>query len=195
MYSHHYNSPLGGMTMTSNGTALTGLWFDENPDSESLIDTDWPVFEDLEEAEGPASEAAKSSPDTESPEATSNQPQDILPVFRDTCRWLDTYFGGEVPDFVPPLEVQDTKFRLEVWDMLKTIPYGQSTTYGKIARAIAEKRGMERMSAQAVGNAVGSNPVVIIIPCHRVLGSDGKLTGYSGGIERKRALLELERIL
>lgn len=195
MYSHHYNSPLGGMTMTSNGTALTGLWFDEDPGSESLKDTDWPVFEDLEEADRPASEAAESSPETEIPEDPPNQPQDILPVFRDTCRWLDTYFGGEVPDFVPPLEVQDTKFRLEVWDMLKTIPYGQSTTYGKIARAIAEKRGMERMSAQAVGNAVGSNPVVIIIPCHRVLGSDGKLTGYSGGIERKRALLELERIL
>ncbi len=195
MYSHHYNSPLGGMTMTSNGTALTGLWFDEDPEYESLKDTDWPVFEDLEEADRPASESSDSSSTPENPENPSSQPQDSLPVFRDTCRWLDTYFGGEVPDFAPPLEVQDTKFRLEVWDILKTIPYGKSTTYGKIAREIAEKRGMERMSAQAVGNAVGSNPVVIIIPCHRVLGSDGKLTGYSGGIERKRALLELERIL
>ena len=115
-----------------------------------------------------------------------------LPVFQCVKRWLDIYFQGEAPDFTPPLRLAGTPFRKVVWEILLTIPYGQTMTYGEIASKIAEQKGIERMSAQAVGNAVGHNPIGIIVPCHRVVGSDGKLTGYAGGMERKKALLALE---
>ncbi len=116
-----------------------------------------------------------------------------LPVFALTKRWLDIYFRGEVPCFTPPLHLSGTDFRLEVWEILKAIPYGSTATYGEIAKLIAERKGIPRMSAQAVGGAVGKNPVSIIIPCHRVVGSDGGLTGYAGGIDKKAALLRLEK--
>ena len=113
-----------------------------------------------------------------------------LPVFRDTIRWLELYFQGEVPDFIPELKLEGTEFRKAVWKILLTIPYGESMTYGEIAAIIAKQRGISRMSAQAVGGAVGHNPISIIVPCHRVLGADGSLTGYAGGIEKKIALSE-----
>ncbi len=106
---------------------------------------------------------------------------------------MDLYFSGEVPGFLPPIEVQTTPFRRAVWEILLTIPYGQTMTYGEIAERIAVKKGISHMSAQAVGGAVGHNPVSLIIPCHRVVGTDGSLTGYAGGIEKKRQLLTLER--
>lgn len=109
-------------------------------------------------------------------------------------RWLDVYFSGREPDFTPPMYLVGTAFQREVWEILGTIPYGQSTSYGAIARQIAARRGIPRMSAQAVGGAVGRNPIGILIPCHRVLGADGSLTGYSGGLNRKRKLLQLEHI-
>lgn len=116
-----------------------------------------------------------------------------LPVFEKTGEWLDLYFLGKAPDFMPPLLVSGTKFREEVWELLLQIPYGQTTTYGELAKRLAVRRNVARMSAQAVGSAVGHNPVSILIPCHRVIGSDGSLTGYAGGIEKKAALLALER--
>lgn len=109
-------------------------------------------------------------------------------------RWLDIYFSGREPDFTPPLHLVGTAFQREVWEILGTIPYGQSTSYGAIARQIATRRGIPQMSPQAVGGAVGRNPIGILIPCHRVLGADGSLTGYSGGLDRKRNLLQLEQI-
>ena len=115
-----------------------------------------------------------------------------LPVFAEAKRWLDIYFSGKEPDFTPPLHFIGTDFQKEVWDILCTIPYGQTMTYGAIADQIAKKRGLSRMSAQAVGGAVGHNNLSIIVPCHRVVGSDGSLTGYAGGIERKTFLLNLE---
>ncbi|KWW29097.1 MAG: methylated-DNA-[protein]-cysteine S-methyltransferase [bacterium P3] len=118
-----------------------------------------------------------------------------LPVFRQTKEWLDIYFSGGIPAFVPPLSVQAGDFRRRVWEALLAIPYGTTTTYGAIARAIACERGLQTMSAQAVGGAVGRNPVALIIPCHRVVGSDGSLTGYAGGLDRKRWLLQLESAL
>ena len=119
----------------------------------------------------------------------------LLPIFEETVRWLDLYFGGGVPDFVPVYRVGNlTDFRGEVQEQIREIPYGKTVTYGDIARAIAAKRGVGRMSAQAVGGAVGSNPICIIVPCHRVMGAGGKLTGYGGGIENKKALLRLEGI-
>lgn len=116
-----------------------------------------------------------------------------LPIFQTAKCWLDLYFQGEIPDFTPPLRVEGTPFRKAVWEILLSIPYGQTMTYGEIAGKIAEQKGLPRMSAQAVGNAVGHNPISIIVPCHRVVGSDGSLTGYAGGVEKKAALLSLER--
>ena len=111
-----------------------------------------------------------------------------LPVFDAAERWLEAYFSGVAPDFTPPLAPRGTAFQLRVWAALCRIPFGQTTTYGALARALGA-------SPRAVGGAVGRNPVSLIIPCHRVLGSDGRLTGYAGGLERKRALLELEGVL
>ena len=116
-----------------------------------------------------------------------------LPVFREAARWLDLYFSGRVPDYTPPLAMRSTPFRKAVWEILLTIPYGATMTYGEIARLLARRRGMAKMSAQAVGGAVGHNAIALIIPCHRVVGADGSLTGYGGGLERKRWLLDLER--
>lgn len=117
-----------------------------------------------------------------------------LPVFEQTRHWLDIYFKGEIPDFTPPLCTKGSDFRERVWKILREIPYGQTITYGEIARKIAKQQGKNQMSAQAVGGAVGHNPISIIIPCHRVVGSNGSLTGYGGGIDKKVALLSLEKV-
>ena len=108
------------------------------------------------------------------------------PVLTETVRWLDVYFSGKDPGFLPPLHPQGSPFRQTVWDILLTIPRGQTMTYGEIARRLGVH------SAQAVGGAVGHNPISILIPCHRVVGSDGSLTGYAGGLDRKTRLLQLE---
>ena len=113
-----------------------------------------------------------------------------IPVFEQAIRWLDIYFSGQAPDFMPELKMISSPFRMMVWNILRTIPYGQTTTYGAIAQIIAKQN--TKMSAQAVGGAVAHNAFMLIIPCHRVLGSNGSLTGYAAGLERKRALLSLE---
>ena len=138
-YTWHYDSPLGGITMASDGKALTGLWFD----------------------------GQKFFAETLLPE----RQECLLPVFEETCRWLDLYFSGVVPDFTPALSLRCSPFRKRVCEIMLTIPYGQTMTYGEIAARIAEERGLPSMSAQAVGGAVGHNPISLIIPCHRVLGS------------------------
>ena len=160
-YTWHYDSPLGGITLASDGEALVGLWFDGQK-----------YFADTLEKE----HEVKS-----------------LPVFEDTCRWLDVYFSSKGPDFTPRLKMRASSFRRRVWEILLTIPFGHTTTYGEIAAVIASENGHKQMSAQAVGGAVGHNPISLIIPCHRVMGTSGSLTGYAGGIERKRHLLEMER--
>lgn len=162
LYTCFYNSPLGGITMASDGTALTGLWFNGQK-----------YF-----AEGLAETAAAKT----------------LPVFDEAVRWLDIYFGGRRPDFTPLLNLEGTAFRKEVWKLLLQIPYGQTTTYGELAAQLAVSKGLKRMSAQAVGGAVGHNPISIIVPCHRVVGTGGSLTGYAGGLPKKLALLKLEGI-
>ena len=117
-----------------------------------------------------------------------------LPIFEKTSEWLDEYFSGKVPNFTPEYRLSGiTPFRARVYDIMKDIPYGKTVTYGYIASVIADERGLAKMSAQAVGGAVGSNPVCIIIPCHRVVGSDGGLVGYGGGINNKKELLRLEK--
>ena len=117
-----------------------------------------------------------------------------LPVFDAAKRWLDVYFGGKAPGFTPPLNLKMSSFRRAVCEIMLTIPFGRTLTYGEIARIIAGKNGLRRMSAQAVGGAVGHNPVALIVPCHRVIGANGNLTGYGGGFERKLRLLELEGV-
>ena len=114
------------------------------------------------------------------------------PVLTETKRWLDIYFTGRKPDFTPPLHPAGSAFRQSVWEILLQIPYGKTATYGEIARQLAKKQGLARMSAQAVGGAVGHNAISVIIPCHRVVGTNGSLTGYAGGIDKKIKLLETE---
>ncbi len=116
------------------------------------------------------------------------------PVVRETIRWLDLYFGGVNPGFIPDLVIKGTPFRREVCRLMLAIPYGETTTYGQLAAQIASDRGVARMSAQAVGGAVGANPIALIVPCHRVVGQNGDLTGYGAGLDRKIKLLELEGI-
>ncbi len=160
IYTAHYASPLGGMTLTSDGMALTGLYFDGERD-----------FPDLSAAH-----------------------KKDLPVFGEVMRWLDLYFAGKEPDFMPTLNPTGTSFQMSVWAILRAIPFGETTTYGAIAKQLEKDTG-RRMSAQAVGGAVGRNPISILIPCHRVIGANGSLTGYAGGLDKKEYLLELEGII
>lgn len=128
------------------------------------------------------------------PEPAQNEPGgEKLPVLRQAERWLDAYFAGQAPQIDFALAPAGTVFQKQVWNLLRQIPYGQTVSYGQLAREAAALQGKSRMSAQAVGGAVGHNPIAILIPCHRVLGADGSLTGYAGGLERKRKLLELEK--
>ncbi|HEX8961127.1 MAG TPA: methylated-DNA--[protein]-cysteine S-methyltransferase [Geobacteraceae bacterium] len=114
------------------------------------------------------------------------------PVFAALRLWLARYFDGEAGGGDVPLALEGSPFRMAVWDALRQIPYGKTVTYGDLAREIARARGIRSMSAQAIGGAVGHNPVSILVPCHRVVGCNGQLTGYAGGIERKEALLRIE---
>ncbi len=118
-----------------------------------------------------------------------------LPIFEQTVRWLDIYFGGAVPDFTPEYRIEgSTPFRQQVLQLVCQIPYGQTATYGDLAQQIAAANGLEKMSAQAVGGAVGWNPICLVVPCHRVVGAHDNLTGYRGGLARKKQLLDLERV-
>lgn len=143
-----YNSPLGTITLVSDGTSLTAL--------------DFGKVQDVKD------------------------PQK-LPIFAETRRWLDLYFSGKKPDFTPPLKPQGTPFQQKVWHELLNIPYGATVSYGEIARRIGCR------SAQAIGQAVHRNPISIIIPCHRVIGADGSLTGYASGLDIKQRLLQIEQ--
>ena len=116
-----------------------------------------------------------------------------LPIFDETIKWLDIYFSGEDPKFVPALRIETTPFRKAICEIMLDIPYGELTTYKEISDIVARQRGLEKMSAQAVGSAVAHNPISIIIPCQRVIGTSGSLTDYAGGIDKKIRLLELEK--
>ena len=116
------------------------------------------------------------------------------PALLQAKQWLDLYFSGAEPDFTPPLHPAGTAFQQAIWQLLLQIPYGQTATYGELARRLAREKGRETLSAQAVGVAVGHNPISLVIPCHRVVGAGGNLTGYAGGVDKKRALLALEHV-
>jgi methylated-DNA-[protein]-cysteine S-methyltransferase len=161
-YVSTYQSPVGALTLASDGESLTGLWI----------------------------EGQKYYGDTL---PTAAEKRDDIPVFDETKNWLSRYFEGKKPAISElPLSPVGGEFRQSVWNILRSIPYGEVTTYGAIAEKVAAGSGKSTMSAQAVGGAVGHNPISIIIPCHRVVGSNGSLTGYAGGISTKIKLLELE---
>lgn len=161
-YTTKYQSPLGDITIASDGETITGLWFDNQKYFARTLSKD-------------------------------NFQKDLA-IFNKTKKWLDMYFKGIEPDFNLPISIRGTKFQEEVWKILTEIPYGTTCTYGDIAKKIAQRHNKKTMSAQAVGGAVGHNPISIIIPCHRVVGTNKSLTGYAGGIHRKVSLLELEKI-
>ena len=163
MYTAQYSSPVGQLTLASDGKGLTGLWL----------------------------EGQKYFGDTLPEDAA---PGDV-PVLRQARQWLERYFAGDRPDLRDfPLRPAGSPVRQAVWEILKQIPYGQVTTYGAIAREAAAKLGRDSMSSQAVGGAVGHNPLSILIPCHRVVGTGGSLTGYAGGIDKKIFLLSHEGV-
>lgn len=160
-YIHHYNSPIGGITLASDGKALIGLWFDGQKYFGKTLKEDYQLKN--------------------------------LPVFEQADEWLDIYFSGKAPSFMPLLSMETTPFRKAVWEIMLTIPFGETMTYKEIANQIAKQRGQDHMSAQAVGGAVGHNSISLMIPCHRVVGTKGNLTGYAGGIDKKVWLLKMEK--
>ena len=164
MYMYYYDSPMGVMKLCANQESLLGVWFDEE-----LI-----------------AEASEGIETIENPHANKH--------INDAVRWLDEYFAGTVPCFTPKLKLQGSEFRKTVSEIMLKIPYGELSTYGEIANEVAIRIGKDHMSAQAVGGAVGSNEFSIIVPCHRVVGKDGKLTGYAGGMDKKIYLLYHEGV-
>ena len=165
MDTFRYPTPEGfdDLLMYSDGKVLTGLWFEGSRNENK-----------------PSSDAVETFPEM-------SQTPTLFPVIRDTCRWLDIYFSGRQPDFTPAYRMQDlTPFRKAVLDVVCEIPFGRTMTYGEIAKKLKVN------SAQAVGGAVGWNPICLIVPCHRVMGVNGKLTGYGGGLHNKIALLKHE---
>lgn len=164
MFFTKYNSPIGKIIITSNGKSLCGVYFEGQKYFLYSIKT--PPIEN-----------------------------DDLDIFKITQNWLDRYFAKEKPKISElPILAEGTNFRKLIWEILLEIPYGTTITYGEIAKIAAKKLNKQRISAQAVGGAIGHNPISIIIPCHRVIGADGKLTGYAGGIDKKLELLTLEGI-
>jgi methylated-DNA-[protein]-cysteine S-methyltransferase len=161
-YLHKIKSPVGTLTVSSDGQNISGLWIEGQKYFAGTLG-----------------------------EAVSEQ---NLPVFENLWEWLAVYFSGREPDFMPPLMPKGSPFQKAIWDSLCKIPYGQTTTYGEIAKQFELKNDGRRTSARAVGGAVGHNPISILIPCHRVVGRNRNLTGYAGGIEKKEKLLRLEGI-
>lgn len=162
-YIQFYDSPLGELVMSSDGSALIGLGLAS------------------QQAAGVAILGRRTQ-------------EKSLPIFQETTRWLETYFRGRAPSFTPKLKLSGSEFQQRVCEIMLTIPFGETVTYGEIAAQIARERGIPRMSAQAVGGAVGANPILLVVPCHRVIGAGGNLTGYGAGMERKIQLLKLEKV-
>ena len=164
IYTSNYKSPIGNLLIASKENKLVGLWIENQKYYLSNFKDKIIETENLE-------------------------------ILKKKKKWLDRYFKGEKPD-ISELEINliGSEFRKSVWEILKNIPYGEVITYNDIAKELAKQKGIKKMSAQAVGGAVGHNPISIIIPCHRVVGSNGSLTGYAGGIKKKIYLLEHEKV-
>ncbi len=185
-YLCQYKSPLGPVTLACDGASLTGLWFNDQKHFGSTLGSE---ITDLDF--------------THRVLHKQDEPDEVRELFKQTTVWLDRYFDGKKPGFTPPLNLIGTVFQQSVWKALLTIPYGETRSYSQLASLIALRRKLgtdhtegcgTRTSPRAVGMAVGRNPISIIIPCHRIVGSDDSLTGYAGGINRKISLLALEKI-
>ena len=164
IYTSNYKSPIGNLLLASKDDKLVGVWMENQKYYLSNFNEEIEQLNNLE-------------------------------VLVNTKKWLNRYFRGEKPN-IDELEIEliGTEFRKSVWQILKTIPYGKVITYNDIAKELARQKGIKRMSAQAVGGAVAHNPISIIIPCHRVIGTNGSLIGYAGGIKKKEYLLKQEKV-
>lgn len=175
VYLGTYASPLGKLYMAVEAGSLVGLWLEGQKYFAATL-------QKVEQKPWPS--------------ASTIEPDAVARIMAATAQWLDKYFAGLKPRPEElPLKPAGSEFRQRVWQELLKIPYGETVTYGDIARVIAAERGLKTMSAQAVGGAVGHNPISIIIPCHRVMGGDGSLTGYAGGVDKKLWLLQHEGAL
>lgn len=203
MYLDTYDSPVGTLSLASDGPHLCGLWLEGQKYFQAKLETRLGMSApakgrkkaaiaqgaDASLAGGAANEAVPA------PERLEGEAARAASAGLAAARaWLDAYFAGRDPGALPPVALHGTPFQEEVWAELALIPYGQLTTYGAIAQALSRKHGGKNVSARAVGVAVGKNPVSIIVPCHRVVGATGSLTGYAGGIARKVKLLKLEGV-
>lgn len=166
-YTHLSPSPFGNLLLSADDTGLTGLWFEDQKYYAAGLTSD----------------------------IINTKTCSEHPIFTQTQKWLNLYFKGVEPDFTVPIHLTGTDFQKKIWALLLEIPYGETTTYGTLAKKYAQKHGLSHMSAQAVGSAIGHNKIGILVPCHRVLGADGSLTGYAGGLDKKKRLLRLEGIL
>ncbi len=169
-YLTHYNSPIAPMTIASDGENIIGIWFDGQKNDRSTCQDDY-------------SNCIMQSRDRDFPE-----------MFGDTIEWLDAYFAGEQPKKLPKLKFEGTDFQKAVMKAMLAIPYGTTVTYAELGKEVAKILGKDKASAQAVGKAVGNNPLLVIVPCHRVIGANDNLKGYVAGINKKIALLELEKV-
>lgn len=171
LYKKIYKSLLGDILIVFDEEALLGLYLERQKEfAEKLKDTEIVLIN----------------------EEFLSSIKDDYKILKLTETWLDKYFSGEDPGFIPPIKVYGSKFRKDVWDILLKIPYGETRTYKEVGKALIASGKYERVSNQAVGGAVGHNPISLMIPCHRVIGSDGSLRGYAGGVDVKKKLLELE---
>ena len=178
-----YKSPLGRMLLAAEAGELTGVWFT----GQQRFGAGLPeaVLDSIESGGSGSSDNGSLSKDGDAENTV---------VLEQASRWLDIYFSGQQPDFMPPLRLQGTEFQNRVWQILREIPWGQTMTYGEIAALLEKRAEGARVAAQAVGGAVGRNSFTLMVPCHRVLGAGDKITGYAGDVDKKLALLQLEGI-
>lgn len=171
LYKKLYKSLIGDILIVFDEEALLGIYLERQKEFEDKLKD-----EDIKFIDG------------ENLEISSGE----YKILRDIEKWLEIYFSGKDPDFIPPVKVNGSEFRKDVWNILLKIPYGETRTYKEVGESLLAGGKYERVSNQAVGGAVGHNPILLIIPCHRVMGSDGSLRGYAGGIDVKRKILEIE---
>lgn len=187
LYRSIYKSPLGKILILFDKDTLLGLYFEGQKEFHDFIkDEEVKNFNEREVFNGV--EKFNNKSEIENNKICENK------ILEETKKWLNIYFSGVEPNFTPKINLRGTEFRRDVWKILLEIPYGETLTYKDIAEKLVASKKYERMSSQAVGGAVGANPLSLIIPCHRVVGTSGSLTGYAGGLVRKLKLLELEGI-
>lgn len=194
IYKKLYDSPLGEILILGDLEGILGIYFESQREFDDLINNkEIKNFEDTKNF-GLKDKNIKGKSFFNEKNEVSGEDICENKIFDETKKWLDIYFSREEPKFTPKLNIKGGEFRKDVWKILLEIPYGKTLTYKAIAEKLVMSGKYKKMSAQAVGGAVGHNPISIIIPCHRVVGASGSLTGYAGGLDRKVKLLELEGV-